>query len=53
VFNYLYNLRKDKDDVEMECSELAKLAKWLLANREQFIFKGMENTQRVSQNWIG
>jgi hypothetical protein len=52
VFNYLYNLREDKDDVIMDASELAKLANGLLENHDQFIFKGMENKHRVSQNWI-
>jgi hypothetical protein len=53
VFTYLYYQRANQDDEEMEPSELAQLAKGLLANRDQFIFKGMENIHRVSQNWIG
>lgn len=48
VFGYLYNMREDQDDPEMDGSELAKLAKKLSANRDQFIFKGMENERRVS-----
>jgi hypothetical protein len=52
VFNYLYNLHEDKDDVIMDASKLAKLANGLLENHDQFIFKGMENKHRVSQNWI-
>ena len=52
VFAYLYDLHENKDDFEMEASELAMLAKGLLENRDQFIFKGMENKHRVSQNWM-
>ncbi len=32
----------------MSVEELAQLANELLENRDQYIFKGMENTQRVS-----
>ena len=48
VFGYLYNGREDQDDPEMDGAELAELAKKLSANRDQFIFKGMENEHRVS-----
>ena len=41
-----YNLCEDRDDIHMDASELAELAKGLLANRNQFIFKGMENKHR-------
>lgn len=48
MFGYLYNGREDQDDPEMDGAELAELAKKLSANRDQFIFKGMENEHRVS-----
>jgi hypothetical protein len=45
---YLYEqCRHDEDDLAA-VSDMTKLASDLLADRTRFLFKGMENEQRVS-----
>jgi hypothetical protein len=50
VYIYLWNQRENKNDLEMDVDELANLANHLLENRDRFIFKGMEDDQKVSCN---
>jgi hypothetical protein len=45
---YLYDQCEHDEDGQANVSDLVKLAKYLLADRTRFLFRGMENQQRVS-----
>ena len=44
---YLYELCEHDEHDQAEVSDMNRLAKDLLADRARFLFKGMENQQRV------